>query len=235
MLLVAISALGLVTTYAALAIVETYSKRSALGCVYPIFILTWHLLSIVPAGLETAFPRNWKRESIPEMLSQPASESSMSDVGSTHVEQHEHASLNTTISQPPNCLSSTSHSPKVRTASGIQDSNTLLNTQPDPAPAIAVPKAQSKPFPLEDASPVQGRGKAWLVQLMWAIYYIAGTLVYTSIVAVTVIELFVWVAVSVSVTFASKFLAFFLCVMVERRRGAAYHIKIKCAGGLGQV
>lgn len=57
MLLVATTALGLVLAYAAFAVVEVYSKRSALGCVYPVFILTWHLLAIVPAAIDTAFSK----------------------------------------------------------------------------------------------------------------------------------------------------------------------------------
>lgn len=57
----------------------------------------------------------------------------------------------------------------------------------------------------------------WLVQLVWNVYYVAGTLVYTSIMAVTVIELFVWVMTSVAVTAASKLLGFFLCMAAEKR------------------
>lgn len=39
-LLVAISASSLVLAYTTLAVIEIYSKRSSLGCPYPIFILT---------------------------------------------------------------------------------------------------------------------------------------------------------------------------------------------------
>ena len=55
--LLAVSAFGLLLTYGSLAVIEVYSKRSSLGCPYPIFILTWNLLAIFPAALETAFPR----------------------------------------------------------------------------------------------------------------------------------------------------------------------------------
>jgi hypothetical protein len=56
-----------------------------------------------------------------------------------------------------------------------------------------------------------------LVQFMWAIYGIAGTLIYTSIMAVAVIELFVWVMLSVAVAAFSKCLGFFLCALVEKQ------------------
>ncbi|KIN08990.1 hypothetical protein OIDMADRAFT_66008, partial [Oidiodendron maius Zn] len=140
--LLAVSAFSLLLTYGSLAVMEVYSKRSSLGCPYPIFILTWNLLAIFPAALETAFPR-------------------------PDIEE---------VSQP------------------TPDSN--------PSPKFFV----------GDASPIQGRGKPWFVQLVWAIYYVAGTLCYSSIMAVTVIELFVWVMTSVAVTVASKLLAFFLCM-----------------------
>ena len=47
-------------------------------------------------------------------------------------------------------------------------------------------------------------------------YYTAGTLIYASIMAVTVIELTVWVLVSVAVAAAYKLLAFFLCMYHEK-------------------
>lgn len=62
-LLVASSTLGLVLGYAALAVIEAFSKRSCLGCKYPIFILTWHLLAIIPAGIETGLRHTAKKES----------------------------------------------------------------------------------------------------------------------------------------------------------------------------
>ena len=46
---------------------------------------------------------------------------------------------------------------------------------------------------------------------MWAVYYAAGTLIFNSIMAVTVIELFVWVILSCVTVAAGKMLAFRLC------------------------
>ncbi len=51
--------------------------------------------------------------------------------------------------------------------------------------------------------------------MIWRIYYTAGTLVYTSIMAVTVIELFVWVCVSVGAAISMRLLAFYLCMCYE--------------------
>lgn len=62
-------------------------------------------------------------------------------------------------------------------------------------------------------SAVQGEGEWWYVQLVWVIYYITGALVYTSIMAVTVVELTVWVFLSFAVAGASKLLAFSLCLV----------------------
>jgi hypothetical protein len=53
-----------------------------------------------------------------------------------------------------------------------------------------------------------GSEQYWAIQLIWSIYYAAGTLVYTSIMAVTVIELVVWVLVCCFAVGTSKLLAF---------------------------
>ena len=227
LLFVGISVLGLVLTYAALAVIETYSKRSSLGCIYPIFVLTWHLVAIIPAGLETVLPRASKNKNMFEVFPRSTSEPSTSILDSDHVElveQYEQTLSNAAIHQPPGHLDSATHSSEVRTTGGIQDPDPASDRRLGLGPAVASSNAYSGHFPPEDASPVQGRGKAWLVQLLWAVYYIAGTLVYTSIVAVTVIELVVWVGASIAVTSASKFLGFFLCVAIERkRRGGLPH------------
>lgn len=183
--LVAISALGLTLSYAALAVVEIYSKRSCLGCPYPVFIVTWHLLAIIPALIDTAFSRPSESEKEGGIIDQQH--------GSTHA---------------------TAEFPQGATGSDYQ------GTLPAPSKRQSQPIVELKQHtPVEDVSPVQGRGKVWLVQLVWAIYYIAGTLVYTSIVAVTVIELVVWVATSIATTAASKLLAFFICMATETKLG----------------
>ncbi|MCJ1263174.1 hypothetical protein MMC22_003044 [Lobaria immixta] len=207
MLLVAICALGLALTYAALAVMEVYSKRSSLGCPYPIFILTWHLLAIIPAGIETAFRRTPKEDFVPEAQSQPTAAAATFS-GRPDDRKQQEQPVTAAVGEP-SCSPDTAQSAK----SEIRDRFAAGTKRIDSAPAV-----QPKPsIPLEDTSPVQGRGKLWLVQLVWGVYYVAGTLVYTSIMAVTVIELFVWVMTSVAVTAASKFLGFFLCMAVEKR------------------
>lgn len=59
----------------------------------------------------------------------------------------------------------------------------------------------------------------WVTQLVWSMYYIAGTLVHTSISLVTVIELVAWMIVSFTTTAMSKLLAFSLCMRYEERSG----------------
>jgi hypothetical protein len=58
---------------------------------------------------------------------------------------------------------------------------------------------------------IQGGDQQWWVQFLWAVYYAAGTLVYSSIMAVTVVVLVVWVLASCVAAAASKMLAFRLC------------------------
>ncbi|KAF2177601.1 hypothetical protein K469DRAFT_755037 [Zopfia rhizophila CBS 207.26] len=68
-------------------------------------------------------------------------------------------------------------------------------------------------------SAVQSADEDWPVQLAWGVYYIAGTLIFTSIMAVTVIELVVWVGLGFAVSGTSKLLAFFLCLAFDETRG----------------
>ena len=50
--------------------VEIYSKRSSLGCPYPIFVLTWHMLSVVPAAIQVLVNRHKaEHEHVPELES----------------------------------------------------------------------------------------------------------------------------------------------------------------------
>jgi hypothetical protein len=70
--------------------------------------------------------------------------------------------------------------------------------------------------PAQVTSAVPGVYQQWPVQLAWAIYFIAGTLVHTSIMAVLVLELVVWVALGIAMTVCSKLSAFFLCLAFEK-------------------
>lgn len=212
MLLVAISVFGLLLAYGVLAIIEVFSKRSSLGCPYPISILTWHLFAIIPAGIETAFRRTPKNKHVPEVIFRPTAEATTFSVRPGDIEQYEQL-VPVAVSEPSRSPN-TAQSAEATTAIKSRDLTAARTERPDSALAVQ----QRQGISLDDTSPVQGIGNLWLVQFMWAIYYVAGTLVYTSIMAVTVIELFVWVMTSVAVTAASKLLAFFLCMAVERRR-----------------
>lgn len=136
--LVAASLVALLVSYAALAIVELYSKASALGCTYPIFALTWCIVAVIPATVHTVFA-NRRRKALEKE--------------------------------------------RMKTTGRV--------------------------------SAVQGVDEAWPVQFVWAVYYIAGTLVYTSIMAVTVLELFVWVVIQFAVTAASKLFALYICLLLR--------------------
>ena len=184
------TALPLALAYAALGIIEVYSKRSSLGYPYPVFTVT---CTCVPFLL---LP--WRRHS-DKLLK-------------VHI-LLEQSSIRTISCEGVFKLLE-SYTFRQRSDSKGKPASKLVWSEAT-RPAMIVP--QERGTPSEDTSPVQGQGKLWLVQQLWAIYYIAGTLVYSSIMAVTVVELFVWVMVSCATTAASKHLAFFLCIALEKR------------------
>lgn len=61
------------------------------------------------------------------------------------------------------------------------------------------------------ADSVPGGDQVWIVQVFWAFYYSAGTLIFSSIMLVTVVELVVWVLAASVATAASKMLGYKLC------------------------
>ncbi|EEQ84610.1 hypothetical protein RJZ56_002032 [Blastomyces dermatitidis] len=145
---VAASFLLLVVSYGVLAVVEIYSKRSSLGCPYPVFAVTWCIAGVFPAFVHALFA--------------------------------------------------------------------MRRTQV---------KGGSDSLTTGSVSAVQGADEAWPVQLAWGIYYVAGTLVFTSIMAVTVVELTVWVFVQTAVTAASKVFALYLCLLLRNPDAAARQIR----------
>ncbi|KAH0556839.1 hypothetical protein GP486_005373 [Trichoglossum hirsutum] len=141
-------AAGLLVSYISFALTEIYSKRSALGCVYPVFVLSWWLFALVPAAVESVHQRR-----------------------------------NNKKAQSTN-------------------SNTLKQDAPRRRRDIDLSKEESI-------------GSA-LVQFLWAIYGIMGALIYTGIMGVAVIELFVWIMSSVAAAGFSKCLGFLLCALTEK-------------------
>ncbi|KAF2648986.1 hypothetical protein K491DRAFT_669694 [Lophiostoma macrostomum CBS 122681] len=138
-LYILLSALGVLASYGGMAIVEIYSKRSALGCPWPIWVVCWYVVALVPAAVHATFAK-YRR---------------------------------------------------------MREKNERKQ---------------------KIISAVQGADEDWPVQLSWGIYYIAGTLIWTSIMAITVAELVVWVGLGVAVSASSKLLAFFLCLFWEKVR-----------------
>ncbi|PGG99573.1 hypothetical protein GX51_06222 [Blastomyces parvus] len=138
------SFLLLLLAYGMLAVLEIYSKRSSLGCPYPVFAVTWCILGVIPGLVHALFA--------------------------------------------------------MRRTEGKRASDSLTTSS---------------------VSAVQGVEEAWPVQLAWGIYYVAGTLIYTSIMAVTVVELTVWVFVQVAVTAGSKIFALYICLLLRNPDAAA--------------
>ena len=154
-LLVVFLAAVLITCYTGLVVNEIYSKRSALGCVYPLFITTWYIVALLPASIHSFFAS--RRKTLLEGMQRGRDRNQDATV-SDHVRH---------------------------------DQN----------------------IPLQPHGPT--RTTVWPVQMACGIYYIAGSLIFTSIMAVTVIELVVWIILCFAVTGCSKILAFFLCMRFE--------------------
>ena len=201
MLVVTTCAIGLILTYAALAVLEVYSKRSSLGCVYPIFIVTWHLLAIVPAIVDTLFSGTPTGAYITDSPPQ-------STIRAASFDERPGA-----LDPPKSPMGVVDREALAQGITGSE--HQIAHANPIKRPTQQTLR-QRQSIPLQDISPIQGRGKTWLVQFVWAIYYIAGTLVYTSIMAVTVVELVAWVMASIAATAASKLLAFFVCMAIEK-------------------
>jgi hypothetical protein len=68
-----------------------------------------------------------------------------------------------------------------------------------------------EPEPKAGPEGIQGSREVLFVQSSWAIYYTAGTLVFTSIMLVSVLELLVWVCATCAATTVSKTFAYKLC------------------------
>ena len=154
--------LGLFWGLAMQVVMEYVSKRSSLGCPYFLFIASWQVVALVPAGAQVLVLR-----------------------------MHE---------------SSRKKNPAQER--GLRHSNDSLLETKDSAEPVAEVK-------LDTSSPSSAEGQVvesvWWVQLTWAIYYCVGTLIYTSIMAVTVIELIVWMVLAGFITAMSKMLAYRLC------------------------
>jgi hypothetical protein len=154
-ILLALLVADLVIAYAALAVIELYSKRSALGCPVPAFVVLWFIAAIVPSALEVGAAkyqsRNKKNGPLPNAVEQQSEEFIDSD-----------------------------HAAKVGLSVVASDG-------------------------------VPGGDQAWIVQVFWAFYYSAGTLIFSSMMLVTVVELVVWVLAASTATAASKMLGYKLC------------------------
>ncbi|KAH7317386.1 hypothetical protein BKA65DRAFT_466351 [Rhexocercosporidium sp. MPI-PUGE-AT-0058] len=58
---------------------------------------------------------------------------------------------------------------------------------------------------------IQGGEQHWVAQFCWGLYYSAGGLIFTSIMLVTVVELFTWMLLAGVASAASKMLGYRLC------------------------
>ncbi|KAL1603573.1 hypothetical protein SLS60_005161 [Paraconiothyrium brasiliense] len=183
------AAVALTGCYAGLTTMEVFSKRSALGCVAPIFVLVWHIIALVPAVIHQIFG-SLRRQRFRRRPFQSS--------GSPQSRPYRNDGILQEISgmdlaERPQALQRQLH---------IDGNDEQDEYYQDHREGKIV-------------SAVQGATEDWPVQMAWGIYYIAGTLVFTSIMAVTVPELVVWVLLGLATAGCSKILALFLCLVYE--------------------
>jgi uncharacterized membrane protein len=164
--IIAVVSIGLIACYAALTFMEVYSKRSALGCPFPLFVPVWYVVALIPASIHAVFASLRRRR----------------------------------------------HNKRLERLQNVDPLAPITKN------GFQVPVATEEDVERKKKiiSAVQGADEDWPVQMAWGVYYIAGTLVFTSIMAVTVVELVCWVGLGFAVTGCSKVLAFFLCLVFER-------------------
>jgi hypothetical protein len=174
--------------YAGLALMEVFSKRSALGCPYPFSIATWHVVALIPAAVHSLFASLRRQRYQTELIRRATLQS----------RQDQHGIL----------LQNVSGTPSYQRPKRVHHTLRSSGEEGDDA-------EEGNDRDRKIASAVQGADEDWPVQMAWGVYYIAGTLVFTSIMAVTVIELAVWVVLGFATTGCSKILAFFICLVFE--------------------
>jgi hypothetical protein len=180
--------------FGSLAVMEIYSKRSSLGCPAPIFIVTWHMVALLPGIIHSLFANSRRRSYERRRVLEPDAARAL-------------LAPNSRLANPASDIDSVSqHRPSVR---GLPID---MNDENEEDERIE-PTGREREKKM--ASAIQGANEAWPVQMAWSIYYIAGTLVFTSIMAVTVPELVVWVVLGLTTAACSKILAFFLCLIFE--------------------
>ncbi|KAF2737827.1 hypothetical protein EJ04DRAFT_510025 [Polyplosphaeria fusca] len=158
--------IAVLSSYTGIAFMEIYSKRSALGCTFPVFVLTWYIIALIPASIHALFAGFRRRRNLNKLK-------------------------------------------KSRSANGGDA------RKAGPIVLVRQDSEEDQERKKKIISAVQGADEDWPVQLAWGVYYIAGTLVFTSIMAVTVAELVAWVALGFAIGGSSKLLAFFLCLNKE--------------------
>jgi hypothetical protein len=170
--------LALLSCLGILAVIELYSKRSALGCPAPVFIAVWFLVGLMPALLEVAASRWQERRRARKILQKDSA-----------------------------VTRQTSHEPGALRVEAVVMS-------PKPAPVVvgnSTDATRGLSYGVAPADHIPGGDKIWPVQFAWAVYYAAGTLVFTSIMLVTVVDLVKWILATCITSAVEKMVAYKLC------------------------
>ena len=174
-------ALSVLVAYGALVVMEFFSKRSSLGCPYPLFVCTWYVVALLPASIGTLTSKWFPTGRTTNCGSMASGETSYwCRIVLTPYNDVETFAL---------------RRPKFNFQRHTYEMTSLSGEEPG----------------LIVSADADGGEQKWWIRFIWSIYYAAGTLVYSSIMAVTVVELVVWVILSCLTVAASKMLAFRLC------------------------
>jgi hypothetical protein len=179
----------LIVSYGLLAVMEVYSKRSSLGCPVPVFVVLWFIIALVPATVEVAIGRFRSR-------SRSGKDAGLGREGFPTGENGLSGKSTAIVAGDEEDLSGTSgHSKPTVPAPGFSNGN----------------NEQSASSAAQVSNNIQGGEQHWVAQFCWGLYYSAGGLIFTSIMLVTVVELFTWILLAGLAGIASKMLGYRLC------------------------
>jgi len=180
----------LVVSYGFLALMEVYSKRSSLGCPVPAFVVLWFVVGLAPATVEVAIGRFLNRNSagkISKLEKNGLQQDTEGDISkSTIVVSGDEEALN------------------------VRNGYSALSTGVPQNAESGDIKQEATSTP-QVSNNIQGGEQHWVAQFCWGLYYSGGGLIFTSIMLVTVVELFTWMLLAGLASAAGKMLGYRLC------------------------
>ncbi|KAK0100161.1 hypothetical protein ONS95_008500 [Cadophora gregata] len=180
----------LLVSYGLLAVMEVYSKRSSLGCPVPAFVVLWFIVGLAPATVEVAIGRYRER----------SARNNTAKLEKNGVPQNgEAGSGKSTV-----------------VVSGDEEAQNVRNGYSAVSTGGPLGGSDGESKHGENGTPqvsnnIQGGEQHWVAQFCWGLYYSGGGLIFTSIMLVTVVELFTWMLSAGLASAAGKMLGYRLC------------------------